>query len=228
MSRVPAKKIVDTRKSGDVNLAKYDERLETLAPERAARMQGQGKQKIHTQNKTRGNMYSAVKIGGQKLCDLARKGREVERKPRNITIYELELLEQTGEGDWMLRCACSKGTYIRTLAHDIGQMLGCGAALSSLRRTMAAGFTLEQTVSLDDMQRLGESLLLPTDRYFAEYPAYAVRSKAQETRCRNGNPVTDAALSDGTYRVYGSDGTFLCLSEARGGTLTSVKNFFGA
>jgi len=173
-------------------------------------------------------MYSAVKIGGQKLCDLARKGREVERKPRNITIYELELLEQTGEGDWMLRCACSKGTYIRTLAHDIGQMLGCGAALSSLRRTMAAGFTLEQTVSLDDMQRLGESLLLPTDRYFAEYPAYAVRSKAQETRCRNGNPVTDAALSDGTYRVYGSDGTFLCLSEARGGTLTSVKNFFGA
>ena len=173
-------------------------------------------------------MYSAVKIGGQKLYDLARKGKEVERKPRSVIIYELELLEQTEDGDWTLRCACSKGTYVRTLAHGIGQLLGCGAALSSLRRTMAAGFTLEQAVTLEDVQRQGESLLLPTDRYFAEYPAYIISSRAQETRCRNGNPVMDAALSDGTYRVYGSDGIFLCLSEARGGTLTSVKNFFGA
>ena len=83
-------------------------------------------------------MYSAIKINGQKLYDLARKGKEVERKPRSITIYELELLEQVSETDYLIRCVCSKGTYIRTLCHDIGQALGCGGAMSSLRRTMAA------------------------------------------------------------------------------------------
>ena len=71
-------------------------------------------------------MYSAIKVGGQKLYELARKGQEVARKPRHITIYELELLAQEGESDYLLRCRCSKGTYIRTLCHDIGQALGCG------------------------------------------------------------------------------------------------------
>ena len=88
-------------------------------------------------------MYSAIKINGQKLYDLARKGQEVARKPRPVTIYELELLEQLSETDYLIRCVCSKGTYIRTLCHDIGQALGCGATLFSLRRTMAAGFTLD-------------------------------------------------------------------------------------
>ena len=81
-------------------------------------------------------MYSAIKINGQKLYDLARKGKEVERKPRNITIFELELLEQVSETDYLLRCRCSKGTYLRTLCHDIGQALGCGGTMFSLRRTM--------------------------------------------------------------------------------------------
>lgn len=71
-------------------------------------------------------MYSAVKVGGQKLYDLARKGQVVERKPRRITIYELELLAQESATDYLLRCRCSKGTYIRTLCHDIGRQLGCG------------------------------------------------------------------------------------------------------
>jgi len=92
-------------------------------------------------------MYSAIKINGQKLYDLARKGREVARKPRAITIYELELLEQTGETEYLLRCVCSKGTYIRTLCHDIGRLLGCGGTLYSLRRTMAAGFPLADAVN---------------------------------------------------------------------------------
>ena len=69
-------------------------------------------------------MYSAIKINGQKLYDLARKGKEVERKPRNITIFELELLEQVSETDYLLRCRCSKGTYLRTLCHDIGASAG--------------------------------------------------------------------------------------------------------
>ena len=173
-------------------------------------------------------MYSAIKINGKKLCDVARRGGEVERKPRPVTIYELELLEQTGPADFTLRCVCSKGTYIRTLCHDIGQALGCGGCMSSLRRTMAAGFTLAQAVTLEEVQERGEALLLPTDRYFAAYPAYTVSSPRQEERCRHGNPLTAKGLADGTYRVYGLEGEFLCLSTAAGGTLTSIKNFFGS
>ena len=173
-------------------------------------------------------MYSAIKINGQKLYDLARKGQEVARKPRSITIYELELLEQVSETDYTFRCVCSKGTYIRTLCHDIGQVLGCGGTLYSLRRTMAAGFTLEQAVTLEEVQEKGEALLLPADSLFAQHPALHLSSSKQEKRVRNGNPVTDPSIPDGTYRVYGQNGEFLCLSQARDGTLTSMKNFFGA
>ena len=173
-------------------------------------------------------MYSAIKINGQKLYDLARKGKEVERKPRSITIYELELLEQVSETDYLIRCVCSKGTYIRTLCHDIGQRLGCGGTLYSLRRTMAAGYTLADTVTIDDVQAHGETLLKPTDTMFAEIPVYTMSSAGKETRIRNGNPITDNDLPNGTYRVYGRNGDFLCLSRAENGTLTSIKNFFGA
>ena len=173
-------------------------------------------------------MYSAIKINGQKLYDLARKGQEVARKPRSITIYELELLEQVSETDYTFRCVCSKGTYIRTLCHDIGQVLGCGGTLYSLRRTMAAGFTLEQAVTLEEVQEQGEALLLPADSLFAHHPALHLPSSKQEKRVRNGNPVTAPSIPDGTYRVYGQNGEFLCLSQARDGTLTSMKNFFGA
>jgi len=173
-------------------------------------------------------MYSAIKINGQKLYDLARKGKEVDRKPRSITIYELELLEQVSETDYLIRCVCSKGTYIRTLCHDIGQRLGCGGTLYSLRRTMAAGYTLADTVTINDVQAHGETLLKPTDTMFAEIPVYTISSAGKETRIRNGNPITDNDLPNGTYRVYGQNGDFLCLSRAENGTLTSIKNFFGA
>ena len=172
-------------------------------------------------------MYSAIKIGGQKLYELARKGREVERKPRSITIFELELLEQVSETDYLLRCRCSKGTYLRTLCHDIGQALGCGGAMYSLRRTMAAGFTLAEAVSLEAVQAQGAALLRPADSLFAAYPAYRLTSAGKEKRVRNGNPIT-AEVPEGTYRVYGANGEFLCLSRAKDGTLTSIKNFFGA
>ena len=173
-------------------------------------------------------MFSAIKINGQKLYDLARKGQEVERKPRSITIYELELLEQVNETDYLIRCVCSKGTYIRTLCHDIGHSLGCGGTMYSLRRTMAAGYTLAQAVTLEDVQERGEALLLPTDSIFTQYPALQLKSAKQEKRVRNGNAFTDESVPDGTYRVYGLDGTILCLSQAKDGTLTSIKNFFGA
>lgn len=173
-------------------------------------------------------MYSAVKVNGQKLYELARRGKEVERKPRPVTIHELELLEAESGTDYRLRCLCSKGTYIRTLCHDLGQALGCGGAMSSLRRTMAAGFTLAEAVTIEDVQERGEALLRPLDSLFAGYPAVTVRSPGQEKRVRCGNPVTLPGTLDGTYRVYGREGDFLCLSLARGGELTSVKNFFGA
>ena len=171
-------------------------------------------------------MYSAVKVQGKKLYELARKGQEVERKPRAVTIYELELLEAESETDYRLRCLCSKGTYIRTLCHDIGQALGCGGALYRLRRTMAAGFTLADAVTLEDLQAQGEALLRPLDSLFARHPALTVRSPGQEKRVRCGNPVTLPGTADGTYRVYGQNGDFLCLSRSKDGTLTSVKNFF--
>jgi len=173
-------------------------------------------------------MYSAIKIGGQKLYDLARKGQEVERKPRRITIYELELLEQVSETEYLLRCRCSKGTYIRTLCHDIGQRLGCGGTLYSLRRTMAAGFTLEQAVKLEDVQEQGEALLLPVEEFFSRYPALTLPTAKLEKLCRCGNPLTIPNTPDGVYRIYGQNGDFLCLSRAEGGCLTSIKNFFGA
>ena len=173
-------------------------------------------------------MYSAIKIQGQKLYELARKGREVERRPRPVTIHALELLEQVSETDFLLRCRCSKGTYIRTLCHDIGQALGCGGAMYSLRRTMAAGFSESQAVTLEEVQRQGEALLLPTDSLFADAPILLLKSDKAEKRVRCGNPVTMPEIPDGVYRIYSQDRTFLCLSRAAGGTLTSIKNFFGA
>ena len=173
-------------------------------------------------------MYSAIKIGGQKLYDLARKGQEVARKPRSVTFYELELLEQVNETDFLLRCLCSKGTYVRTLCHDIGQALGCGGAMYSLRRTMAAGFTADQAATLEDVQTRGEELLLPTDSLFSQHPILLLKSDKLEKRVRCGNPISLPGTPDGTYRIYSQDRQFLCLSRAKDGVLTSIKNFFGA
>lgn len=172
-------------------------------------------------------MYSAIKIGGRKLCDLARKGQEVHRPPRPVTIHALEVLEQTGPDRYLLRVRCSKGTYVRTLCHDIGAALGCGGCMSSLRRTEAAGFTIEQAVTIEEVQAQGEALLLPVDRFFAQYPAFRLTEERLERLCRNGNPLPAGDAAPGTYRVYAPGGTFLCLSRWERGQLVSVKNFFG-
>ena len=172
-------------------------------------------------------MFSAIKIKGQKLYELARAGKEVERKPRPVTIHALEVLEQTGEADYRLLVRCSKGTYVRTLCHDIGAALGCGGCMSSLRRTMAAGFTLEQAVTLERVQEEGAALLLPVDRFFGGLPAYRIPSPRQERLCRNGSPLPAPELAAGEYRVYDPQGTFLCVSRWERGRLVPVKNFFG-
>lgn len=174
-------------------------------------------------------MFSAIKINGQKLYDLARQGKEVERKARAVTIFALEVVEQVSETDYILRIRCSKGTYVRTLCHDIGQVLGCGGCMFSLRRTMAAGFTLDESVTLEQMQEGGEALLRPTDSLFRDRPDYRLKTEKQEERCRNGNPFfIQENLPEGEYRIYGREGEFLCLSRLQGDTMTSLKNFFGA
>ena len=172
-------------------------------------------------------MYSAIKRNGQKLYELARAGKEVHRDPRPVTIHALELLGRTEEGDYLLRVRCSKGTYVRTLCHDIGAALGCGGCMSSLRRTMAAGFTLEQAVTLERVQEEGAALLLPVDRFFGGLPAYRIPSPRQERLCRNGSPLPAPELAAGEYRVYDPQGTFLCVSRWERGRLVPVKNFFG-
>ena len=174
-------------------------------------------------------MFSAIKINGQKLYDLARQGKEVERKARAVTIFALEVVEQVSETDYILRIRCSKGTYVRTLCHDIGRALGCGGCMFSLRRTMAAGFTLDESVTLERMQEGGEALLRPMDSLFRDRPAYRLKTEKQEERCRNGNPFfIQENLPEGEYRIYGREGAFLCLSRLQGDTMTSLKNFFGA
>ena len=172
-------------------------------------------------------MYSAVKVQGRKLYELARKGAEVERKPRAVTIFALELLGQTGKNEYALCVRCSKGTYIRTLCHDIGAVLGCGGAMSALERTMAAGFTLSEAVTLEQVQAQKESLLRPTDSLFRSYGAYHIADAETERRCRCGNPIR-SDVENGIYRIYGMDGSFLALSRAEDGVLTAIRNFFGA
>src|SRR5699024_7300660 len=134
-------------------------------------------------------MFSAIKRDGKKLYELARAGREVERAPRPVTIHALEILERRGPAEYLLRVRCSKGTYVRTLCHDIGQALGCGGCMSSLRRTMAAGFTLDQAVTLEDVRERGAALLLPTDRFFADCPAHHLTSQRRERVRRQRNPL---------------------------------------
>lgn len=174
-------------------------------------------------------MYSAVKIGGKKLYEMARKGQEVERKPRNITISSLELLEQQGN-DYLLRVRCSKGTYIRTLCHDIGAALGCGGCLYSLQRTQAGRFSLGDAVSLETIQNARDedahfALLRPVDSIFYEYPETVLREK-DVFRCKNGTDIPGVNLPEGTYRVYSPDGEFLMLGKCQDGVLGTVKSFF--
>lgn len=171
-------------------------------------------------------MYSALKVNGQKLYALARQGKTVERKPRAITVYELELLEQSAPDEFALRVVCSKGTYIRTLCHDLGQALGCGGCMAALRRTMAAGFRIEEAVTLERAQEEREALLLPLDEYFRAYPRFTVQNETQEKRAYNGNAFTARGVADGSYRVYDRAGNFLSLSRAEGGELHAIKNFF--
>ena len=170
-------------------------------------------------------MYSALKINGQKLCDLARKGKEVERKSRTITIHTLDCLEFSGNTA-RLRVRCSKGTYIRTLCKDIGAALGCGGCMESLRRVAAGEYTIDEAVPLAELVQAEkpESYLRTVDTMFAGHDALILTAK-QETRCRNGNSFS-VSLPDGTYRAYSQTGEFLMLAKVESGVMSTIKSFF--
>ena len=170
-------------------------------------------------------MYSAIKVNGQKLYDLARKGREVERQSRKVTIHRLECLSFDGTFAKLL-VHCSKGTYIRTLCKDIGEALGCGGCMEALRRVAAGSYTQQQAVELKTLieSETPQQYLAPVDSMFRQYERVDLTEK-QELRCRNGNAFS-VSLPDGTYRAYGTDGAFLMLSKVENGTMSTIKSFF--
>ena len=170
-------------------------------------------------------MYSALKINGQKLVDLARKGVEVERKSRPITIHELTLLGMEAEGI-RLRVRCSKGTYIRTLCKDIGEALGCGGCVAALRRVTAGEYTIEESVPLQTLleTETPEQYLRGVDTMFQNHSAVTL-TENQEKRCRNGNAFS-VSHPEGTYRAYSKSGEFLALMEVKDGVMSTVKSFF--
>ena len=170
-------------------------------------------------------MYSALKINGQKLVDLARKGKTVERQPREIEIFELTCLEFTGETA-RLRVCCSKGTYIRTICKDIGEALGCGGCMAALRRVQAGEYTIEESVPLHTLLETEnpEAYLRPVDSMFRNFDAVTLSPK-QEKCCRNGAAFS-MKLEPGTYRAYSANGEFLALMKLEDGVMSTVKSFF--
>ena len=170
-------------------------------------------------------MYSAIKINGQKLYDLARKGREVERPSRTVTIHQLTLLGMDADGV-RLRVRCSKGTYIRTLCKDIGEALGCGGCMAALRRTSAGSYTAQEAIPLQTLIACDApgKYLRGVDTMFIQHPSVTLTEK-QALRCRNGNSFT-VNLPEGTYRAYDRNGEFLMLANVSDGVMSTIKSFF--
>jgi len=160
-------------------------------------------------------MYSAIKIGGKKLYELARRGVEVERPARDIFISDIELLDHS-DNEVILRISCSKGTYIRTICHDIGEALGIGAAMSSLRRTVAGAFTLEMAHTLDEIIEASKKdgigkYVLPVDSLFNHFPPLTL-SDENAGKCINGVPISISDITNGSYRLYRTDGEFMAVA----------------
>ncbi len=186
-------------------------------------------------------MYSAIKKDGQRLYDLARKGVEVERDARTVTVYKLSLTafdEEAQEGT--IEVTCSKGTYIRTIIDDLGRALGTGAVMTALRRTFACGFSIDECITLDKLKDLAQngevsSIARPVESLFSGYAGLAV-SDAQAKRFSNGGAldISRTALKSGgaaegeLFRVKNKNGVFLGLGKVESGLLKIFKLFPGA
>ena len=177
-------------------------------------------------------MYSAVKIQGKKLYELARKGIEIERKKRKVTIYKIDIVD-IDEKDWriVIDVHCSKGTYIRTLCEDIGIKLGCGAYMNTLQRTKSSIFNIDESYTLEELNSMKENgtldtALVPLERLF-EHLDKITLSEIQSKRVQDGVRVSAKGIIDGReYRVYDDKGVFLCVSEAKDGRVVLKKAFW--
>lgn len=182
-------------------------------------------------------MYSAVSVGGKRLYELAREGKEVERKPRKIYVESIEITEfdeQSQTGDIIIHC--SKGTYIRTIIHDLGEALGTGGVLTSLERTSSSGYDISQSHTLNEVKSLIESgkgiegIMYPIDSAFKIYEKIVLNQK-HTTLYKNGVKLRleqVGAKGGNTYRVYGNDNEFLglALADKKSNEFIIKKNFF--
>ncbi len=169
-------------------------------------------------------MYSALRVNGKRLYELARQGEEVDRAARRITVYSLTLTRQTGEHEYELALECSKGTYVRSLAADLGEALGCGAVLTALRRTKANGFSVSEARTLAEIEADPAAALLPVEAPFRVYPALTVTAK-QATRFLNGGALSADRLppAKGRVRVLSPGGAFLGVGEMTEGEGAALR-----
>lgn len=174
-------------------------------------------------------MYSAIKQDGKKLYELARKGIEVERKPRRVTVNEITIVK-IDKNTVTIDVDCSKGTYIRTLCSDIGEKLGCGGCMGNLRRTKAGMFNIDESHTVEEIEKLKENgklgdIILPVDSVFMKYPKIQLNEK-QVKSVTNGIRMTYRGVEGQTYRVYDNNNEFLCISKIEDGKLRLVKSFW--
>jgi tRNA pseudouridine55 synthase len=177
-------------------------------------------------------MFSAIKKDGKKLYELARQGISIEREPRKVTIYSIDIKEIDLENKTVtLDISCSKGTYIRTLCEDIGEKLGCGAYMKTLLRTKSAGFTLSDSFTTDALIKMREdgtleNALLPLDSIFADFEKIEVNAVLAK-KVKNGMRIRIDGIKNGqTYRIYDENNAFLCISECKNGELVLKKAFW--
>ncbi|MBD5463143.1 MAG: tRNA pseudouridine(55) synthase TruB [Lachnospiraceae bacterium] len=184
-------------------------------------------------------MYSALKVNGKKLYELAREGKEVERAARPITVYGIEVLQEE-HPEYVFKVKCSKGTYIRTLCHDIGEQLGCGGVMTKLIRSRVGEFEIEKAHTLDELQRLADQGILseaivPVEKMFEDYPALVVKESSHKV-IQNGNQLKKEDFMENTeeiadgkeIRVYSHQNIFFGIYryEKRRKLFSPVKMFF--
>ena len=181
-------------------------------------------------------MYSALKVKGQKLCDLARQGIEVERKSRRVVFSDL-VIHEISLPEVRFTVTCTKGAYIRTLCHDIGQKLGCGGCMAHLIRTRVGRFGIEEALTLGQVEEKladgakAEDLLMPADICFRDLPELTVAGEKQEKAIRNGNVLKrrETGLPDGQdCRIYDKEGRFAGIYryKEKEAAFHVVKNFY--
>ncbi len=176
-------------------------------------------------------MYSAIKVDGKKLYELAREGKEIERQPRLVRIDSIEVLGFDLENNrFSIKVDCSKGTYIRTLCDDIGRELGCFAHMSALCRTRSGRFDISDSYTLEQVEEMfakgNTDFFVPVDMVFEEYPRLTLSKRKAHKMC-NGTKVAVQGIEEGVvYRVYDEAGNFLTISEAEDGLLKILKTFY--